>query len=79
MRVLIAVALLALTALAVPASGEWVGHCVAQDACTGVDIGDDDACVYNGQGRGTATIACTDGRDVSITRCEAGNGCRDLL
>ena len=78
MRALVAVALLAMTALAVPTSGEWVGHCVAQDACTGVDAGEESTCVYNGQGRGTALIACTDGRDVTVTRCEAGAGCRDL-
>jgi hypothetical protein len=79
MRAFLAVALLALTALAVPASGEWVGHCVAQDACSGVDAGEDQTCAYNGQGRGSALVVCTDGHHVSVTRCEAGSGCRQLL
>lgn len=79
MRALIAVVFLALTAFAVPASGEPVGYCLAQDACTSVDAGDGSACAYNGQGRGSAVVACTDGSDVSVTRCEAGQGCMDLL
>lgn len=78
MRVLIAVSLLALTALAVPAAAEPLGHCVAQDACTSVTVGEDSTCVYHGQGRGTAWIVCTDGHGVTVTRCEAGNGCREL-